>query len=397
MPIPVNPIADEGESEGQQPFKPLHITTPLVYSDRLSANSGHNVWLKLETKQPSGSFKSRGIGRACWAATKHFGSKTHLVAASGGNAGLAAAMSGQRLGVKTTIFVHDTTEKAILDKLEGFGAEVTRMDGGWERVNAGAKDMVKDDPYGVYIHPFEGDDVVIGHMGIIDEIYDQLASDAEQKGLDKDNMRPHVITSAVGGGGFIRGIMYGCSEYARKRQIRPAHVLGVTTIGGDSWGLSLETDDTFIELENPYSIAKSLVCKACSELAVRDARIYAASGSLTLDPKRAPGGPGPHLTEVRVDDAFAGAAAWQAGDELECLIELSTGAAMVPVYYPRILATVVEKEKPVDDRLNVVVVVCGGDRIDQEGMEGFKRSYGLGYGKIIVDGKVVEDIPKSGE
>ncbi|KAB8304560.1 hypothetical protein EYC80_003942 [Monilinia laxa] len=38
------------------------IRTPLVRSATLSRVAGCNVWLKLDNLQPSGSFKSRGIG-----------------------------------------------------------------------------------------------------------------------------------------------------------------------------------------------------------------------------------------------------------------------------------------------------------------------------------------------
>src|SRR5713101_6864383 len=38
---------------------PYLRTTPLVYSVPLSRAAGRNVWLKLETQQPTGSFKVR--------------------------------------------------------------------------------------------------------------------------------------------------------------------------------------------------------------------------------------------------------------------------------------------------------------------------------------------------
>ncbi|MFC4344041.1 pyridoxal-phosphate dependent enzyme [Cupriavidus numazuensis] len=41
------------------------IETPLLASPSLSAAAGRTVWLKLESLQPSGSFKLRGIGATC--------------------------------------------------------------------------------------------------------------------------------------------------------------------------------------------------------------------------------------------------------------------------------------------------------------------------------------------
>jgi L-serine/L-threonine ammonia-lyase len=135
------------------PYPRLHTITPLVYSEGLSASSGHNIWLKLETEQLSGSFKPRGIGRSCWAAVQRLGPAAHLVAASGGNAGIAAALSARTLGVKCTVFVHDKTEQLVMDKMRSYGANVRVMDGGWERVDAGARELARTDPLAQYIHP----------------------------------------------------------------------------------------------------------------------------------------------------------------------------------------------------------------------------------------------------
>ena len=43
----------------------LHVATPLLRSEALSAALGREVLLKMECAQPSGSFKLRGIGATC--------------------------------------------------------------------------------------------------------------------------------------------------------------------------------------------------------------------------------------------------------------------------------------------------------------------------------------------
>ena len=43
---------------------PLHHATPLLPSTALEACAGVPVWLKLESSQPSASFKLRGMGLA---------------------------------------------------------------------------------------------------------------------------------------------------------------------------------------------------------------------------------------------------------------------------------------------------------------------------------------------
>ena len=70
--------------------------TPLVPSPAL----GERVWLKLETQQPTGSFKVRG---ALAALTRARGGP--VVTASAGNAGLGVAWAATALGVPATIVV----------------------------------------------------------------------------------------------------------------------------------------------------------------------------------------------------------------------------------------------------------------------------------------------------
>ena len=90
----------------------LHIETPLVESIPMAKKVNGKVWLKLEALQPSGSFKIRGIGNACQAYIR-MGAKK-FVSSSGGNAGIAVAYSGRKLGLPVTVVVpKSTTERAI--------------------------------------------------------------------------------------------------------------------------------------------------------------------------------------------------------------------------------------------------------------------------------------------
>jgi len=364
-------------------YPPIHVVTPLVHVSTLSATSGHDIYLKLETQQRSGSFKTRGIGRACWSAVQRLGPNAHLVAASGGNAGIAAAISAQTLGVKCTVFVHDRTEQIVLDKMRSCGANVVVAEGGWEDASAGAYKLAEEDPNAQYIHPFEGDAVIRGHTTIVEEIYDQYAA------ATTSGARPDVICCSVGGGGLIRGIMLRSAERAAESSTTPTHILGITTIGADSFGRSLEQDAGFVKLEVADSRAKSLVCKACSPLAVHDARSYGATGSVAGASDQTTGKAGGFFTSARVDDAYAGAAAWQATDELNHLIELSCGAAIVPAYQPTILDDIARRLGK--DKLSVAIVVCGGSRIDRETVDGFREEYGKGFGKIVVNGRVLKE------
>lgn len=68
---------------------PPHSKTPTYVSAAQSKACGRNVSIKLDSLQPSGSFKIRGIGFACEEHARRGGKR--FVSSSGGNAGVAVA------------------------------------------------------------------------------------------------------------------------------------------------------------------------------------------------------------------------------------------------------------------------------------------------------------------
>jgi L-serine/L-threonine ammonia-lyase len=101
---------------------PLHHITPLIPSPALEAEVGVPVWLKLESAQPSASFKLRGMGLAAERAVAQ--GATRLVSSSGGNAGYAVAWAGRSLGVPVTLVVPRTTGSRMRELIAATGAEV---------------------------------------------------------------------------------------------------------------------------------------------------------------------------------------------------------------------------------------------------------------------------------
>jgi len=84
----------------------LHRETPLVPSAALG-RADQRVWLKLESLQPSGSFKLRGIGHACEVYAAQ--GARRLLSSSGGNAGMAVAYAGRALGLPVTAIDRKST------------------------------------------------------------------------------------------------------------------------------------------------------------------------------------------------------------------------------------------------------------------------------------------------
>lgn len=117
----------------------LHIETPLVKATEISRKLGRDVLLKLESMQPSGSFKIRGIGHLAQKAVAAGCSK--LVSSSGGNAGLATAYVGRELGVAVTVVVPETTLAKTRGLIAGYGAEIVVHGSAWDEADILARQL----------------------------------------------------------------------------------------------------------------------------------------------------------------------------------------------------------------------------------------------------------------
>ncbi|KAG6844490.1 hypothetical protein H0H87_006564 [Tephrocybe sp. NHM501043] len=84
---------------------PLWEQTPLLYSPKISETLGVDAYLKLENLHPSHSFKYRGLSLFAQRAIQTHGPNTHLIVASGGNAGLATACAAHALNLKCTVYL----------------------------------------------------------------------------------------------------------------------------------------------------------------------------------------------------------------------------------------------------------------------------------------------------
>ena len=96
--------------------------TPLLRSTR-----HENVWIKDESKNPTRSFKSRGMAAAVTMAKK-LGARS-LAAPTAGNAGAALSAYGARAGLPVFVAMPQDTPKSIIDECRGYGATVELVAG----------------------------------------------------------------------------------------------------------------------------------------------------------------------------------------------------------------------------------------------------------------------------
>lgn len=226
---------------------PLHIVTPLLESMPLSRASGRPVWLKLEALQPPGSFKIRGIGLACTEYLRR--GATRFVSSSGGNAGIAVAWAGRRLGVPVTVVVPETTSERARGLIREQGADLVVCGASWQEANDHALSILGTG--GVLIHPFDDPLLWQGHASMIDE-------------LAAAGHKPGAVLLSVGGGGLLSGVIEGL----RRNGWADVPVVAVETRGAASLAASLAAGER-VSLPAITSIATSLGARQVCEQALR--------------------------------------------------------------------------------------------------------------------------------
>ena len=145
--------------------------------------------LKLELLQVTGSFKPRGAFNRMLTADP---GPAGVVAASGGNFGLAVGHAARSLARHAEIFVPSTSPAAKIEKVRATGADVRVIDGYYDDASAAATQRAAETG-AAWMHPFDQPEVVAGQGTIGLELSEQ-APDAD------------TVLVAVGGGGLIAGI-----------------------------------------------------------------------------------------------------------------------------------------------------------------------------------------------
>jgi threonine dehydratase len=103
--------------------------TRLIAAPFLSKATGKNVYLKLETELPTGSFKVRG---AFWALAQRMkrGPIREVVACSTGNHGAAVAFAAMQFGISAKIFLPVNCNPVKRGRIAGLGAAIVESGGG---------------------------------------------------------------------------------------------------------------------------------------------------------------------------------------------------------------------------------------------------------------------------
>ncbi|MCX7353651.1 MAG: threonine/serine dehydratase [Alphaproteobacteria bacterium] len=163
--------------------------TPVMALERGAFGLSAAVTLKLELLQHTGSFKPRGaFNRILSSSVPAAG----VIAASGGNHGLATAFAARELGHRAEIFVPQISSPVKIARLRDYGAIVNVGGASYAEAFAASEKRVKETG-ALVVHAYDQPEVLAG-QGTTGREFDRQAP-----GLD-------TILVAVGGGGLIGGV-----------------------------------------------------------------------------------------------------------------------------------------------------------------------------------------------
>lgn len=167
------------------------LETPLTFSSTLSERTGAHVFLKLENRQHTGSFKLRGATNKLLSLTNEERARG-VVTASSGNHALAVAHAANQLDVAATIFLPEDASRRKVEKLSAFPVALCRVTGDVldAEISARRAAAARDQQY---LSPYNDLHIIAGQGTIAVELLRQ------EPQLD-------AVFVTVGGGGLMAGI-----------------------------------------------------------------------------------------------------------------------------------------------------------------------------------------------
>lgn len=250
---------------------PYVVRTPCVRSPWLSRTTGHDVWLKLESLQPTHSFKVRGATNAV---VRRAPEASHgFVTASAGNHGAALAYAAQAAGIAVTVHAPASAARTKLEKIRALGARLLAEYANYDEAEVAAlADAARSGA--IYVSPYNDPEVVCGQGTIALEAVDDVP------GCD-------AIVVPVGGGGLVSGIALAASGLARRvgvfgvePELNPAFTDAlraghITTIPvhdtiADGLGGNIQPGSITFELVRDHGVAMSLASEAAMAQAIGD-------------------------------------------------------------------------------------------------------------------------------
>ncbi len=216
----VRPPTDEDMAHARREIGKHLSPTPMV--ETLVA--GATILLKLESMQPTGSFKVRGA----LAAVAAIPEGKRILAVSAGNHALGIAWASQRLGIPATVVIAETASPAKRAKLEALPIEVVRYGQSYDEAEAHVIELARDaDADTVFISAYNDPLVIAGAATVLDEIVAQRSRGG-----------PLTVVVPGSGGGLLAGVALRASQLTSDDA--PITIIGVEAANSPAMSAALK-------------------------------------------------------------------------------------------------------------------------------------------------------------
>ncbi|MBF6357762.1 serine/threonine dehydratase [Nocardia higoensis] len=230
--------------------------TPVLHTSVAGPNGPVPVTLKLEYLQHAGTFKVRGMLNAMLA-TEAGG---HVLLASSGNSGIAAALVAAWLGKTCTVVVPESAPHTKVAAMWSHGAEVLWFGTTYRDAETHAR-VLAAERGALLLHAYDQTDLVAGSGVLGLELEEQVRG------------RPPVL-AAVGGGALVAGL---AAAYGRRQR-----VIGVEPAGMPALRAAL-TAEAPVEVGPAPTGSDALGAGRVGDLALCLARRYDVSALLVTE------------------------------------------------------------------------------------------------------------------
>ena len=263
------------------------IRTPLLPCPALSERTGHEVRLKCENLQHSGSFKARGAMNFLLQLAPELAARG-VVTYSSGNHGQALALAARLRGVRVVVVMPTTAPRVKVSGCERLGAEVV-MEGTTSTQREVRARAIAEAEGLTVVPPFDHPWIIAGQgtMGL--EIHE-------------DWPEVETVLVPVGGGGMASGVC------AALKRLNPAvRGVGVEPLGAASMRAALDARGP-VTLAGVATIADGLAPVRAGELTFEHVRLL-TDDLVTVDDRAIREAAGVLLDDAKLVVEYSGAAA----------------------------------------------------------------------------------------
>jgi threonine dehydratase len=219
--------------------------SPCPHSVMLSAQTGQEIYLKLENLQMTGSFKERGALNRIAMLTPEQASRG-VIAASAGNHAQGVAYHATKRGIRALIVMPLATPLVKVTATRGFGAEVLLHGANYDEACDEATRLAAEQNL-TFIHPFDDPAVMAGQGTIGLELLEQIPE-------------LEAVVVPIGGGGLIGGIA--CAIKQSKPSVR---IIGVQTARLPSMQIAIEQGQP-VTIEPSTTIADGIAVRRAGDV-----------------------------------------------------------------------------------------------------------------------------------